>query len=166
MRSPEGTPIGRLRRVNISDVVIYGADPRYASLITGIPGHDIEDVKLNNIRILYQGGGTREQAAIVPAESETEYPEPYRFGEMPAYGFFLRHINGIELNNVEIAYLKEDLRPAFVLTGVAHADFNNVKAQHAPGVPALVLKDVTALESWHSRGIPDTRIENASEKSL
>src|SRR5215467_12068202 len=83
MRSPEGTPIGHLRRVNISDVVVYGADPRYASLITGIPNHDIEDVKLNNIRILYQGGGTREQAAIVPAESETEYPEPYRFGEMP-----------------------------------------------------------------------------------
>jgi polygalacturonase len=166
MRSPEGTPIGRLRRVNISDVVVYGADARYASLITGIPGHDIEDVKLNNIRILYQGGGTREQAAIVPAESETEYPEPYRFGEMPAYGFFLRHVNGIELNNVEIGYLKEDLRPAFVLTGVTHADFNNLKAKHASGVPSFILKDVTAFESWHSRDIPDTRLENAREQSL
>jgi polygalacturonase len=166
MRSPEGTPLGRLRRVNISDVVVYNADPRYASLITGIPGHDIEDVKLNNIRILYQGGGTREQATIVPAESETEYPEPYRFGDMPAYGFLLRHVDGIELNNVEVGYMKDDLRPAFVLTGVTHADFNNVKAQHAAGVPAFILKDVTGFETWHSRGIPDTRIENAKQKSL
>ena len=166
MRSPEGTPIGRLRRVNISDVVVYNADPRYASLITGIPGHDIEDVKLNNIRILYQGGGARELAAVAPAESETEYPEPYRFGDMPAYGFFVRHVNGIELNNVEIGYLKEDLRPAFMLTGVTRADFNNVKAQHAPGVPAFVLKDVTGFETWHSHGIPDIRLENASEKSF
>jgi polygalacturonase len=166
MRSPEGTPIGQLRRVNISDVVVYGADPRYASLITGIPGHDIEDVKLNNIRILYQGGGAREQAAIVPPEIETEYPEPMRFGDMPAYGFFLRHVNGIEFNNVEIGYLKEDLRPAFALAGVAHADFNNVKAQHAPGVPAFVLKEITDFATWHSRGIPDTRIDNAKEKSL
>jgi len=166
MRSPEGTPIGRLRRVNISDVVVYGADPRYASLITGIANHDIEDVKLNNIRILYQGGGTREQAAIVPAESETEYPEPYRFGEMPTYGFFVRHVNGIELNNVEIGYLKDDLRPAFVLTGVTRADFNNVKAQHTQGVPAFVLKDVAGFATWHTRGIPDTQIENTKEKSL
>ena len=166
MRSPEGTPIGRLRRVNISDVVVSGTAQRYASLITGIPGHDIEDLKLSNIRILYQGGGTREQAAIVPAESETEYPEPYRFGEMPAYGFFVRHVNGIELNNVEIGYLKQDLRPAFVLTGVTSADFNNVKAEHAPGVAAFVLKDVTDFESSHSRGIPDSRIESAKDKSL
>ncbi len=166
MRSPEGTPIGRLRRVNISDVVVYNADPRYASLITGIPGHDIEDVKLNNIRILYQGGGTREQAAIQPPESETEYPEPYRFGEMPVYGFFLRHVNGIELNNIDIGYLTDDLRPAFVLTGVTRAEFNNVKAQHATGVPALILKDVTGFAAWHVRGIPDTQIETAKEKSF
>ena len=118
------------------------------------------------LRILYQGGGTREQAAIVPAESETEYPEPYRFGDMPAYGFFLRHVNGIELNNVEVGYMKDDLRPAFVLTGVTRADFNNVKAQHAEGVPAFILKNVTGFETWHSRGIPDTRIENIKEKSL
>ena len=164
MRSPEGTPIGRLRRVNISDVVVYNADPRYASLITGIPGHDIEDVKLNSIRILYQGGGARELAAVVPAESEIEYPEPYRFGDMPAYRFFVRHVNGIELNNVEIGYLKEDLPPAFLLTGVTHADFNNVKAQHAASVPASVLKDVTDYAGWHVRD--NTRIENAKDKSL
>ena len=164
MRSPEGTPIGRLRRVNISDVVVYNADPRYASLITGIPGHDIEDVTLNNIRILYQGGGARELAAVVPAESEIEYPEPYRFGDMPAYGFFVRHVNGIELNNVEIGYLKEDLPPAFLLTSVTHADFNNVKAQHAASVPASVLKDVTDYAGWHVRD--NTRIENAKDKSL
>ena len=75
-------------------------------------------------------------------------------------------MNGIEFNNVEIGYLKEDLRPAFALAGVAHADFNNVKAQHAPGVPEFVLKDVTDFATWHLRGIPDTRIENARESSL
>jgi len=55
MRAPEGTPIGSIRRVTISNVVAYDADPRYGSIISGIPGHDVEDVKLNNIRILYRG---------------------------------------------------------------------------------------------------------------
>ena len=56
--APEGTPIGSVRRVSISNVVVYDADPRYGSIITGIPGHDVEDIKLNNIRILSRGGLT------------------------------------------------------------------------------------------------------------
>jgi polygalacturonase len=40
MRSPEGTPVGELRRVNITNFVVYNADPRYGSIISGIPGHD------------------------------------------------------------------------------------------------------------------------------
>jgi polygalacturonase len=166
MRSPQGTPIGQLRRVNISDVTVYNADARFASLITGIPGHDIEDVRLNNIRILYQGGGTREQAAISPPESETEYPEPMRFGEMPAYGLFIRHVNGIEFHNVEIGFLNADLRPAFVLNGVRRAGFHDVTAQTAPDVPRFRLKDVMDFTVWHSRNIPDTQIENTGEKAL
>jgi polygalacturonase len=48
MRAPEGTPIGALRRVNISNVVVYNADPRYGSMILGTPGHNIEDLKLSH----------------------------------------------------------------------------------------------------------------------
>lgn len=166
LRSPEGTPVGHVRRVNISDVVVYNADARYSTLISGIPGHDIEDLKLNHIRILYAGGGTREQAAIVPAESEKEYPEPYRFGTMPAYGFFIRHVTGIEFNDVEAGSLKEDQRPAFVLQDVKHADFNHVKAQHTSQTPIFVLKDVNDFHAWHSTGLADTNIDHVADKNL
>ena len=166
MRSPEGTPIGHFRRVNISDVIVYNADPRYSNLIAGSPGHAIEDVKLNHIRMLFAGGGTSEQAAIVPAESEMEYPEPYRFGQMPAYGFFIRHAKGIELNDVEIGYLKEDLRPAFQLQDVQGADFNNLKAQHAPAAPIFVLKDVGQFRAWHGKSLPDTSLDHVANKNL
>ncbi|HEY1240854.1 MAG TPA: glycosyl hydrolase family 28-related protein [Bryobacteraceae bacterium] len=164
LRSPEGTPVGHIRRVNISDVTVYNADARYSTLISGIPGHDIEDLRLSRIRILYAGGGTKEQATIVPAESEKEYPEPYRFGTMPVYGFFIRHVNGIELNDVEAGFAKNDLRPAFLLQDVKHADFNNVKAQHADQVPIFVLKNVDDFRSSRSRGVADTAFEHAAEK--
>ena len=131
MRGPEGTPVGKLRRVSISNMVVYNADPMLDSIISGIPGHDIEDVKLSNISIYYQGGGTKDQAALKPQEKEKEYPEPSMFGAIPAYGFYIRHVKGIEMDNVQVSYLKEDLRPAFILDDVKNAEFRNVKAQSA-----------------------------------
>ncbi|MGH9434591.1 MAG: rhamnogalacturonidase, partial [Terriglobia bacterium] len=58
MRAPAGTPVGALRRVNISNVVASNTSGRYASIISGIPGHEIEDVRLSGIFIMSQGGGT------------------------------------------------------------------------------------------------------------
>jgi polygalacturonase len=118
LRGPAGTPEGVLRRINLSNFVIYNADSRYASILTGIPNHAIEDVTLSNIQIWYQGGGTAAQAAANPPEEENDYPEPERFGPMPAYGFFLRHVHGITLDNIQLHTLSPDARPAFVLDDV------------------------------------------------
>ena len=46
---------------------LSAADPRYASIVSGIPGHDVEDVKLSDIRIPYRGGLTLDQVAAQPA---------------------------------------------------------------------------------------------------
>src|SRR5262245_6247725 len=144
LRGPkESTKVGALRRVIISNVVVYNADPKYSSIISGIPGYTIEDVRLSNIRIYSQGGGTKEQAALDPPEREAIYPEPAMFGELPAYGFFIRHVKGLTLRDVELSYLKSDLRPAFWMNNVAGANFIQVKAQLEPNVQMFVTKDVT-----------------------
>lgn len=164
MRGPEGTPVGAIRRVQISDVVVSDADPRFASIIAGLPGHPIEDVRLSDIRILYKGGGTRAQAALEPPERETNYPEPSMFGEIPAYGFFIRHVRGVELSNVEVGFMTEDLRPAFHLEDVRGATFLGVAAQKAADVPTFVLKNVEDFNVRNSRPVPDTRVERTESK--
>jgi polygalacturonase len=166
MRSPEGTPIGEIRRINISNFVVYNADPRYASIISGIPGHDIKDLKLRDIRIFYQGGGTKEQAALVVPENEIKYPEPNMFGEIPSYGFFIRHVTGLEMNNVEVSYLKDDVRPAMNLFDVKGADFTNLKAQHAVGTPIFVLKDVTDFSTFRCKDLKDVTLPKLTTKTL
>jgi polygalacturonase len=166
MRGPEGAPAGRLRRVNISSIIVYDADPRYSSIISGIPGHDIEDVKLSNIRIYCRGGGTKEQAVLVPLENERIYPEPSMFGVMPAYGFFIRHVTGIEMSNVEVSFVNEDLRPAFVLDDVKGAEFFYVKAQKAPDVPTFVLKNVKGFKTHQCKSVTDTQLEVVEQKNL
>lgn len=166
MRGPEGTAVGVIRRVQISDVVVSDADPRFASIIAGLPGHPIEDVRLSDIRIIYKGGGTRAQAALEPPERETNYPEPSMFGEIPAYGFFIRHARGVELSNVEVGFMMEDLRPAFHLEDVRNATFLGVAAQKAADVPTFVLKNVEDFNVRNSRPVLDTRIERTESKKF
>ena len=63
------------------------------------------------------------------------------FGATPAYGFYVRHIDGIEFNNVQVSYDGVEARPAFSLNDVKNADFMHVKAQRAEGVPAFSLQN-------------------------
>jgi glutaredoxin-related protein len=80
------------------------------------------------------------------------------FGEIPADGFFIRHAKGIEFDNVQVSYINEDFRPPFILNSVTQAEFNDVKGQHASGVPTLVMKDVDGFKVHDSRFMPDTRL--------
>ncbi|HJQ31659.1 MAG TPA: glycoside hydrolase family 28 protein [Pyrinomonadaceae bacterium] len=164
MRGPAGAPPGVLRRVQISNVVVYNAEPRFASIIAGLPGHPVEDVRLSDIRILYRGGGTREQAALEPPEKETNYPEPSMFGDLPAYGFFIRHARGVELSNVSVGFMTDDQRPAFHLEDVRTATFTGVAAQKTADVPTFVLKNVEDFAVRLSRPVPDTRVEKTESK--
>ena len=164
LRGPAGTPVGSLRRVNISNVVAYNADPRYASIIAGIPDHHIEDVRLSNIRIFYRGGGKKELADLQLPERETNYPEPSMFGETPAYGFFIRHAKGVVLSNVEISYLDVEFRPPFVLDDVNGAEFINVAAQKAVGVPLFVLRNVLDFTTYQCKGVADVHLDRVELK--
>lgn len=166
LRGPAGTAVGALRRVNISDVVVYNADPRYAAILSGIPGHPLEDVALSNIQIWYGGGGTKAQAVIKPPEQEAAYPEPSMFGAMPCYGFFLRHVKGVTLENIGLHTLAEDQRPAFALEDVAGADLDRVKAAHAPDVPTLALANVTDLRVRQTGDVPDGRKDRVEAGTL
>jgi polygalacturonase len=193
MWATEGTPIGTARRISISNVVVYNADPRYPSIITGIPGHDVEDIKLSDIRIFSRGGLTLDQVVQQPAdlintfffvqggrrggrpptrepfdtpEQEKEYPEPSMFGLLPAYGFFIRHAKGIELNNVEVRFMQEDRRPAFVLDDVSGADFFHVKAQKAADIPTIVLKKVEDFTARDCTPLPDTKIATVDRRDM
>ena len=128
MRSPEGTPVGALRRIRISDLNVSDADPRYPILISGIPGYCIEDVTLRNINIQFQGGLSPEDVqapADVPEEIE-KYPEYKMFGPLPAKGAYLRHIRGISIDGLHLSFIKPDTRPLFVLDDVEGLRLNDI----------------------------------------
>jgi polygalacturonase len=166
MRAPEGRPIGTLKRVIISNITCSNSVARLGSIISGIPGHEIEDVKISNVQVQHQGGGTKENAAIAPPEFEDKYPEPGMFGGMPSHGFYVRHVKGIQFDNIEIVTDKPDMRPAFVLQDVADADFFRTRVPHVADVPVFALRNVNGFEVTRCTGVPDTRLEKVENKTL
>ena len=162
MRGPQGPTVGALRRVIISNVIVYNAEPKYASIISGIPGHDIEDLTLNNIRIYYKGGGTKEQAALQPPEKETDYPEPTMFGETPAYGFFIRHVRGLQMSDISLKLLKEDARAPYIISDAKSIDLNHVQMDRATSGSSFILNEVEAFSLRQSYPLQDVRLEKVT----
>ena len=160
MRGPENTPVGTLKRISISNLRVYNADSHYASIISGIPGHDIEDVSLNDITIYYRqmDSAFTQIPQRVPEHVET-YPEPAKMGIMPAYGFFIRHAKNIRLSNVNIHYLGDEVRPPFVLDQVEDVDFFRVNAQRVEGKPLMELSDVVGVRMRGADDDDDFRVE-------
>jgi polygalacturonase len=165
-RGPAGTPVGKIRRISISNVVATDVEPRYASLISGIPGHFIEDVYLADIQIQYRGGGGKLDAKMRPAERENAYPEPNMFGVIPAYGLYCRHVQNLRLQNVSLYFMKPDQRPAVILNDVHNATFSTLMMSHVPRVPAMVLDHVSRVSIQHSPPIDDVQIARASRQVL
>jgi hypothetical protein len=161
LRGPkESTKVGSIKRVLISNLECYNAGMKVSSILSGIPGYAIEDVKFSNIYVETAGGGPAD--APLPPEFENKYPDPGMFGTTPSFGFFLRHVRNIEMSHVEIASPIADGRPAFYLTDVERADFFAITAPKG----AFSLHGVKDLRIGWSRAAPDTTLANVDNKTL
>ena len=117
------------------------------SSIVGIPGHLIDDVQLDRIKISY-GGGADPLHARVPLEelnaipeNERGYPEFSMWAELPAWGFFLRHTQGVTLRHVEFTLKKPDFRTAIVASDSSDLKLEQVTVGDGGGEPILHLSD-------------------------
>jgi hypothetical protein len=106
--------------------------------------------------VQHAGGGTAEQAKIVVPEYEEKYPEPGMLGTLPAHGFYLRHVDRVEMSHVEVQPMTPDARPCIYTDDVHRADFFAITAPSTP--PAFSFNKSTDLRVLWSRAAPDTTI--------
>lgn len=170
MRGPAGIPVGILRGVTLCDIVSYNSVARLGGggIIAGIPGHNIEDVKIHDVYLEHGGSGTEAMAALNPPEAadDNPYPDPDMFGDIPASGFFLRHVKNVEFTNVEIAMRRPDARPVFRMDHVDGADLFRIKTPRGGVAPVFALRDVRDFRVTASRGVADTYIEKAPQTDI
>ena len=128
----------------------------FPSSITGIPGHPVQNVTLENIQITYPGRGNKAYAHMptwrldaVP-EAKEDYPEFSMFGELPAWGLYVRHVEGLTMKNVQLMIKEADYRPAIVLDDVKGASFQalSIKGDEKSSDPiyAHQSEDITIKE--------------------
>ncbi len=90
---------------------------QFISNICGLPGHDLENITLENIKFEL-AGGCNEYNEIVPEEAQ-EYPEVYVYGKvLPAKGIYFRHIINLHLKNIEISTIRPDIRKDMVFDDI------------------------------------------------
>jgi polygalacturonase len=129
--------MGRMRDITITDIQATEAGSTGCS-ITGLPGHPVEKVALNKIRISFAGGGKAHDAVQAVQEREQSYPKGEMFGALPFYGFYCRHISGLQLHNLELAFDKADARPALIADDVSDLNLFALRAQSAPTAGELL----------------------------
>ncbi len=135
--------VGKLRDVVISNLIARGTRHN-GCIITGIPGHDVENLTLRDVRITFEGDGRLPDANRQVAELETEYPSAWKFGRLPAYGLYIRHANGVTLDNVQLDWEKADYRPALICNDVRNLNVNNLQPTAiAGGCETIRLNDVS-----------------------
>jgi hypothetical protein len=116
--------------------------------ITGIPGHCVENVTLEDIEITYPGRANKGMAYIplsrlsaVP-ENEAGYPEFTMFEELPAWGLYVRHVRSLTLTNISLHLNDDDFRPAYVFDDVRHLELNDLDFPRCFQEPQVALQGV------------------------
>ena len=133
--------MGKLSDVIISNVQATNVGNTGCS-ITGLPGYPAENITLENIRLTFQGGGTRDLVTRKVPEIPETYPEFGMFGKLPAYGFYCRHAENLTFNNVEVDFIDPDARPAIVFDDINCLDLSKIKARVMGNEPLMKCKDV------------------------
>jgi polygalacturonase len=166
LRGPKDTPVGAIRHISISDVVAQSDSVRFACIISGIPGYEVEDLHIHNVRMIVPGGGKGSWTTRVPWEGIRDYPDPTRFGGEPAYGFYIRHVNGLEMTNIDIKRKVDDLRPPFVVSDVQHFYLEHVTAMPGKRAPMFEMDGVEDFTTQQVSGVENQHLQTVGRENF
>jgi len=123
------------------------------SSIVGIPGHLVTNVKIENVTIHYSGVNNKSYDYISldslhnVHERIGDYPEFSMFGELPAWGFYIRHASGVFLKKIKLINEINDFRPAIVTDDLDGLLLSNLYIESKmKEMPVIVLRNVKNKE--------------------
>ena len=132
---PELAPMKRVSDIEFDNITVddVPGGKNAAFMVTGMPGHPVENITFNNIHATFAGGGTADDAKdvlaeLTPEDLATRWPEySMLHGTVPGFGIYARHVKGITLRHVNLSTTKPDARPA-----VAYVDVSESKTVDSP----------------------------------
>ncbi len=122
----QGTPaddvkkMGSIENILFEDVIARNLRSRIGCPISGNTGENtqypIKSLTFKRCDIIFLGG--RKDIPKHPPEMGTQYPECVIWGDMPAYGYFIRHAENVRFIDCKTAVFPEDARSWRVLDDV------------------------------------------------
>lgn len=114
--------IGAISNIHFRNIIGKGFTQQYPSIITGIPGHNIQNVTFESLSLELKGGiDTNDQTVM---EYDGRYPEGSKFGNTNAYAFFIRHVDNVNFVSCEISSELPDAREWLVQQDVGNITIN------------------------------------------
>jgi hypothetical protein len=119
--------LGSMANVSFTDIAgstaSWGNSPHQGALITGhvfdSATYKIRDLSFTNVAVVFAGGRTS-VPGVPPEAMPNQYPESNMFGDLPAWGFYLRHVDGVTFSNCRATAAAADARPKLVTEDVAN----------------------------------------------
>ncbi len=114
--------IGTISNIHFKNIRGKNFTQQYPSIITGIPGHNIQNITFEDLDLVLKGGiQTTDQTVM---EYDGQYPEGYKYGNTNAYGFFIRHTDQVKFVNCNISSELPDAREWLVQEDVKNIIIN------------------------------------------
>jgi Right handed beta helix region len=149
-RTPDLKTESRARNILISNMIADGGSSLCGIQITGLPGHPIEGVRLDNIRLTVNGGTPASNNPRHLKELGGGYPE-VGGGPLPAYGINARHVRDLEISNFHLNFTTNDCRPAIWCEDIDGLSLDHVTPQVSLGIQgALLGPDIRGLTIQNS----------------
>jgi len=149
--------MGAMRNIIIKNVQATKIGREGCSL-TGLPGHPIRNVTLENIRLRFKGGIARDATFRTIPELPGAYPEWVMFGILPSYGFYCRHLENLRLKNIDMEFEEDDFRPALICDDVRELVISDLRTMLMPSAHAMIwLKHVQ--EAWIEKCRPQGKMD-------
>jgi len=142
MKKPQ--PVGKIENIILSGVTANLDSSAYQAVISGIPGHFIDNVRLSDIQLIY-GGGNDGNSSIrtdeIP-EMIKDYPEAIMFGrKLPVFGLMARHTRNLQISNFSVKTRNSDSRYAILLNDAGFTNISNLivmnKKENKTGIYVL-----------------------------
>ncbi len=108
-----------LRGVSIEN--IHSSEALLASSITGLPGTEVKDVTISNLRVDNVLTCRPEWVGRSVPEAPKAYPEARMFGMLPASGLYVRHVRNLRLDNLIFSATPSEARPTVIFDDVIGA---------------------------------------------
>jgi len=119
----------------------------FPSSITGLRNHAVQNVSIKKVQIDYATIADKSVNYLpidsfrIITEAESSYPEFSMFGELPVWGFYVRHVNGLRMKKILVKMNGKDFRNAFLFDDVKKLQLKNVAAAGNAAKPDVVRRE-------------------------